>query len=186
MNTGSSAVHGNRYAPLTDMYDMDYVPTVFSLHRNKQNEATSTRRGSRFKPARQRLRPAVLNSSLYSDEAREITTTIIPEVKGKGSDRQLTLSLTVHDPESLSTFDATAIIDSGATGSYIDRSVVEAHNIELIASDKPIRVINADGTANSNGEITHYCHLRLRVGDHEEVRDLAVTNLKGIEIYLHD
>ncbi|SJL16278.1 uncharacterized protein ARMOST_19798 [Armillaria ostoyae] len=51
----------------------------------------------------------------------------------------------------------------------------------------PISVYNADGFCNKAGEITSYAELMLKIGDHSERIDLAVTDLGLKEVFLgHD
>ncbi len=51
----------------------------------------------------------------------------------------------------------------------------------------PIPVYNADGTRNQGGSITRYAEILLKIGDHVERIDLAVTELSDRQIFLgHD
>ena len=80
-----------------------------------------------------------------------------------------------------------ALIDSGATASYVDEGIVREHQIETTRLERPIIVYNADGTENINGRIEHTCTLRLRIGNHEEERLFFVTQLDSHRVFLgHD
>ncbi len=51
----------------------------------------------------------------------------------------------------------------------------------------PITIYNADGLKNSSGQITAFAELCIKIGDHIEHIDLAITNLKDHNIFLgHD
>ena len=56
------------------------------------------------------------------------------------------------------------LLDSGATTSAIDRKTVEKFKLPLLPLPSAIRAINADGTDNSAGYITHACSLILNIG----------------------
>jgi predicted aspartyl protease len=53
----------------------------------------------------------------------------------------------------------TGLIDSGATGGFINESVVEEQGMEREALPIPVPVYNADGTLNKGGLITHVVRL---------------------------
>ena len=78
---------------------------------------------------------------------------------------------------SLSTVYTSALLDSGATGLFIDKKFCVKNKIETIALEVPIPVHNVDGSQNDNGLITEEAHMLLRIGDHTESACLAVTNL---------
>ncbi len=64
---------------------------------------------------------------------------------------------------------------------------MEQHNIPTHATAAPIPVYNADGTRNQGGSITKYTEILLKIGDHSEQIDLAVTDLGEKQIFLgHD
>ena len=47
-----------------------------------------------------------------------------------------------------------ALLDSGATGIFMDKKFVEEHSFKLEKLDRPVEVKNVDGTSNSGGNIT--------------------------------
>ena len=47
-----------------------------------------------------------------------------------------------------------ALLDSGATGIFMDKKFVEEHSFKLEKLDQPVEVKNVDGTSNSGGNIT--------------------------------
>ena len=80
-----------------------------------------------------------------------------------------------------------ALVDSGCTGSCINKGFVWSHRIPTQKSPIAIPVFNADGTPNDLGNITHFVDARLCVGGHKEDTQLAVVKLGSTLIFLgHD
>ena len=48
-----------------------------------------------------------------------------------------------------------ALLDSGATGLFMSKSLAQKGGYKLIKLDRPLQVRNVDGTGNSGGAITH-------------------------------
>ena len=69
------------------------------------------------------------------------------------------------------------MIDSGATGLFIDKSFVRKHQMTLIPLKHPIRLHNIDGSNNTAGQITHFVRLHMTLGKYHEWTDFLVTNL---------
>ena len=57
-----------------------------------------------------------------------------------------------------------AIVDSGATGIFIDHQFIERHRIRTQALAKPLEINNADGTPNKIGIVTQYMWLKTAIG----------------------
>lgn len=70
-----------------------------------------------------------------------------------------------------------ALVDSGATGSFIDRDFVARNGIATKRLSRPVPVLNVDGTPNLAGQITEVVDLTLRYRRHAERILLAVTGL---------
>ena len=84
-------------------------------------------------------------------------------------------------------FETKALLDSGCTGSCINRSFVEENHIPTIKLARPIPVYNADGTLNQNGAITDVVELHMAIQDHKETIRFAVSNLGKADVFLgHD
>lgn len=71
----------------------------------------------------------------------------------------------------------TALIDSGAASTFINRTVVEQHNLRTLKLPHPIRVYNANGSQNSAGSITDFVKARLTIGNHRSWQALYVGNI---------
>ena len=47
------------------------------------------------------------------------------------------------------------LLDSSATGMFMDKKIVARHGFRLQKLERPVTVRNVDGTNNSGGAITH-------------------------------
>ena len=70
-----------------------------------------------------------------------------------------------------------ALVDSGATANFIDKSFAEKNNLELRKLATPYHVQNADGTPNAAGTIKHFVLAQVEIGDHRSSHFLFVTQL---------
>ncbi|SJL01310.1 uncharacterized protein ARMOST_04630 [Armillaria ostoyae] len=108
-------------------------------------------------------------------------------IHAQNSPQSLQIPVQIKTLENSVTLSAKALLDSGCTGSSIHRDFVEAHGIPIKKTGSSIPVYNADGSRNKAGEITAYAELQLKIGDHSERIDLAITDLGSKEIFLeHD
>jgi len=81
--------------------------------------------------------------------------------------------------------EAKALIDSGCTGCAINRNFVTKHQINRKKLPHQLRVLNADGTENSSGRITHHIELNMWMGiKHWEEMDFGITKLDDHDIFL--
>ena len=77
----------------------------------------------------------------------------------------LSVSLITDNGKTLSTM---ALIDSGCTGSSIDKGFIQQHHIPTHELPQSIPVYNADGTPNSRGAISTFVTVKLTIGEHIE------------------
>ena len=79
------------------------------------------------------------------------------------------------------------MLDSGATGCFVDKSWALDRCLRLSKLMKPVLVLNVDGTRNQEGDIMHYVLLTVSVGKHAEKLWCAVTCLGKVPLILgHD
>ena len=71
----------------------------------------------------------------------------------------------------------TALVDSRATGEFIDRQYAKSCQFDLIKLTQPIPVYNMDGSPNEAGSITEAISLLLHYKNHSEQTTFCVTNL---------
>ena len=55
------------------------------------------------------------------------------------------------------------LLDSGASGKFIDQNYARDIHTEKKDLEKPIQVYNVDGTPNKRGTITQYVELELEI-----------------------
>jgi hypothetical protein len=92
--------------------------------------------------------------------------------------KQLDLAIQIESLQSNAlTLRAVALIGSGCTTSVIDSKYALINGIELFPLTKPIRVLNADGSENHKGLITHYAKIWIVIREHIEVRPLLSAQL---------
>jgi len=76
------------------------------------------------------------------------------------------------------------LLDSGATGIFVDKKFVEKHSFRLEKLDQPVEVKNIDGTSNSGGNITHKLEYNVFYRGHHERLRMDVCNLGRTKMIL--
>ena len=76
------------------------------------------------------------------------------------------------------------LLDSGATGMFMDKRTVAKHRFMLKELEKPIMVRNVDGTDNSGGAIIHQVEANVYYKGHVERVRMDVYNLGKTEVIL--
>ena len=89
----------------------------------------------------------------------------------------LDLGLELQTTDDGRRFITKALVDSGATGSFIDRDFVQRHGIATRRLSRPMAVLNVDGTHNEAGQITEVVDLIVTYNRHAERMLFAVTGL---------
>ena len=77
-----------------------------------------------------------------------------------------------------------ALLDSGATGLFIDAEFVKAKNLTTQKLPRAIQVFNIDGTLNEHGAVKETVDLVIRYQDHTERATFYVTMLGGVPLIL--
>jgi len=70
-----------------------------------------------------------------------------------------------------------ALLDSGATGNFIDKDFVRAKGISIWNVSRPILVFNVDGSPNEAGQISKVVDIVLHYKTHSKRMLLAISNL---------
>lgn len=73
--------------------------------------------------------------------------------------------------------DLQALLDSGATGLFLDTQFVKAHNMNTRKLPRPIPVYNVDGTLNQGGSIKEEVDVIMKFKDHTEKATFGVCDL---------
>src|SRR5882757_191634 len=98
---------------------------------------------------------------------------------------QLSIKVLLKTQDTNQYVEAKALIDSGCTRCAISRSFIKKHQINRTKLDHKIRVVNADGTENKAGRITHHVEMKMRMGEkHWEDMDFGIMELEGHDIFL--
>ena len=127
----------------------------------------------------------VSNSYVQTEEAEEILTTpshiLIRSISNRNStELEIQLeSISSHHPMAV-----TALLDSGATGLFIDADFVHAKNLTVKSLPRSIPVYNIDGSLNQHGSVKETVDLILRYQDHTERATFHVTALGGVPVIL--
>jgi len=78
----------------------------------------------------------------------------------------------------------TVLLDSGATGLFVDRKFMEEHSFKLEKLDQPIEVKNVDGTSNSGGNIIHELECNVFYKGYSKRLRMDVCNLGRMKMIL--
>ena len=76
------------------------------------------------------------------------------------------------------------LLDSGASGKFIDSDFARDIHAEKKNLKKPIKVYNVDGTPNKRGTIMQYVELNLEIHERKERHRFLVTGLGDQQIIL--
>ena len=76
------------------------------------------------------------------------------------------------------------LLDSGATGIFVDKKFVEEHDFRLEKLDQPVEVKNVDGTSNSGGNITYELKCNVFYRGHYKRLKMDVCNLGRTKMIL--
>ena len=88
-------------------------------------------------------------------------------------------SISSHHPMTV-----TALLDSGATGLFIDADFVQAKNLTVQKLPQSMPIYNIDGSLNNHGSIKETVDLILRYQDHTERATFHVMALGGVPVIL--
>ena len=95
----------------------------------------------------------------------------------EGTPNSLKLKVEIETTNMAKKKSITALVDSGATGEFIDRQYAKICWFNLIKLTQPIPVYNVDGSPNEAGLIMEAVSLLLHYKNHLEQTTFCVTNL---------
>src|SRR5258707_14970460 len=95
----------------------------------------------------------------------------------KTSPCSLNLQVELTSLTSLASIATSTLLDSRATGMFINRDFVWKHWLETTPLPQPILLCNVDGSTNEHSAITEEVHALLHFGQHLERAQFTVTNL---------
>ena len=77
-----------------------------------------------------------------------------------------------------------ALLDSSATGMFMDKKMVAKHGFRLQKLERPVAVRNVDGIDNSGGAITHQVEVNVYYKSHVERMRMDVCDLGKTDVIL--
>ena len=77
-----------------------------------------------------------------------------------------------------------ALLDSGATGMFMDKKMAAKHGFRLQKLERPVAVRNIDGTNNSGKAITHQVEVNIYYKSHVERMRMDVCDLGKTDVIL--
>src|SRR5258708_3819682 len=98
-------------------------------------------------------------------------------VLSKNSPCSLNIQVELTSLTSLASISTSVLLDSRATGMFINQSFMQKHQLETTPLPQPVLVHNVDSSPNENGSVMEEVHVTLCFGCHSERAHLAVANL---------
>jgi len=95
---------------------------------------------------------------------------------GHGQKNSINIPFTLHSNKGKA--EETALVDSGATGNFIDYSTVKRLGLGTKKLDQMHTVTNIDGTLNRAGTITRSCELLVSQGGKQKRTTFFVTSIR--------
>ena len=102
----------------------------------------------------------------------------------EGPWRSLKLNIKLQATNTGETRAVKALLDSRATGMFIDCAYVKANRFPTWTLASPIPVRNVDGTLNKAGSVTEVVELVLRYRNHSECAFFTVTSLGSQKVIM--
>ena len=77
-----------------------------------------------------------------------------------------------------------ALLDSGATGMFMDRKFTEKNGFKMKKLERPLKVTNVDGSNNNGGNIMYEVECNVYYKGHQERMRFDVCSLERTEVIL--
>ena len=77
-----------------------------------------------------------------------------------------------------------ALLDNGATGLFMNKEFMEKNRFRMERLERPVKVMNVDGTHNKGRDITHEVMCNIYYRGHRERTKFDVCNLGRTEVIL--
>jgi len=116
-----------------------------------------------------------------SREVKKPLATVPPPaiyILSKNSPHSLNIKVELTSLTSLASISTSMLLDSRATGMFINQSFMQKHQLETTLLPQPVLVCNINGSTNENGSVTEEVHITLCFGHHSKRAHLAVANLR--------
>jgi hypothetical protein len=123
-----------------------------------------------------RWRPPRVFSGRGRVDAAPPKVPITPVFVSDPNVQSIRIPVSIYATEGAQIVNMFALVDSGATGSFINRDLVQKRNIPMLSLHRPLCAQNIDGTHNSGGIIQHKVLILVWISDAEERREFLVLN----------
>jgi hypothetical protein len=95
---------------------------------------------------------------------------------------------TLHIPTTLHTkqakHDIYALLDSGASGEFIDPELIKQYNLPKFPLQWIINTYNADGSKNASGQCTHYTKMTIMINKQKMTIKPKIVGLGKHQLFL--
>src|SRR5260221_13722955 len=98
-------------------------------------------------------------------------------ILSKNSPHSLNIQVRLTSLTSLTSISISMLLDSGATGMFINLSFMQKHQLETTPLPQPILVRNINSSPNENGSVMEEVHITLHFRHHSKRAHLMVANL---------
>src|SRR6266436_5950250 len=89
-------------------------------------------------------------------------------ILSKNSPCSLNIQVELTSLTLLTSISTSVLLDSGATGMFINQSFMQKHQLETTPLPQPLLVHNDNGSTNENGSVMEEVHITLHFGHHSE------------------
>jgi len=124
-----------------------------------------------------RVAGTVNQKTVQKVEAREVRRTFKPL-------REVWMNVGIEKVDTHKGRTVKALLDSGAIGLFMSKSLAQKGGYRLIKLDRPLQVRNVDGTGNSGGAITHEVEVNMFYKEHVERVRMDVCELGKTDVIL--
>jgi Retroviral aspartyl protease len=127
----------------------------------------------------------MLFSDDESDESESVTTNDNPadhpppsiRLLSKDPRRATEVKVKLQSPHTGMICAGTALLDSGATGMFMDPTFAKENGLDICPLPHPIPIYNVDGTLNEMGSVCEEVEVILQIDDHSERVVFSVIGL---------
>jgi hypothetical protein len=127
----------------------------------------------------------MFSSDDESDDSESVTTNIDPIHHPPPSIRLLSkdprhateVKVKIQSPRTGTICAGTTLLDSGATGMFMDPTFAKENSLDICPLPRPIPVYNVDGTLNKMGSVHEEVEVILQIDDHSEWVVFSVIRL---------
>ena len=146
--------------------------------------------GCQKKREEEAVQPREAEAQHSSAQLEELESTAKKEVKERDIRRtfkilrEVWLDIGIKKVDTHKGITVKALLDSGATGMFMDREMAKRHGFKMTKLERPLKVKNVDRTENSRGNIMHQVEVNVFYKNHMERMRMDVCNLGKIEIIL--